>query len=383
MKVLIVGDSCGALEATRELGKAGWTVGIGSKSRRGWATASRWASCWHHIPHPLGDAQEFVQQVNRAAEKGGYELVFGAGDAEVLALSANRDSLMPQFPYTAHPYVLGVFDKLRLAELAKEAGLRAPATYPLNETSLSEIEYPAILKSQLHWSPDKNNKTTRVEAKTVANRDDAMRVAQKMQAVGAEPLIQEMISGHVDTFVAITDKNGKIVAKHMQRTTHEFNSESGVSARAVSVPIKDDFARKVQRLLSNINWFGIASIQFIQPAIGEPALIDFNGRMYGSLVFANACGMRAMNNWSRMATGRETVPSSEILDLRYQALEGDLRRIKQLRGARRVLQIGSCLIEAGRSAHPILSLSDPMPTLHYLRRFGSSIFGNRRPPKEN
>jgi len=375
MKVLIVGDSCGALEATRELAKAGWTVGIGSDSRYGWATASRWASCWHYIPPPLGDPLEFVQDINRVAEKFDYELVFGAGDAEVLALSANRDSLIPQLPYTAHRHVLGVFDKLRLAELATEAGLRTPATYPLNEATLSEIDFPAILKSRLHWNPDSKNKKTRVMAETVVNRDDAMRLAQTMRSVGAEPLIQEMISGHIHTFVAITDKTGKILSKHMQRTTHEFNSASGISARAVSVPTRDDFTLKVQRLLSNINWFGIASIQFIQPAIGEPALIDFNGRIYGSLVFANACGMRAMDNWARMATGRETVPSSEILGLRYHALEGDLRRAKKLRGTRRFLEIGSCLVEAIRSVHPILSWSDPTPTLHYLRRYGLHRFG--------
>ena len=382
MKVLILGDSCGALEGARELAKAGWTVGIGSDSRYGWATASRWASCWHYIPAPLGNSLEFVQEVNRAAEKFGYELVFGAGDAEVLALSANRDSLIPHHPYTAHPHVLGVFDKLRLAELTTEAGLRAPATYPLNEASLSEIDFPAILKSRLHWNPDSKNEKTRVRTKIVVDRDDAMRQAQIMRSVGAEPLIQEMIPGHVHTFVAITNKTGKIISQHMQRTTHEYNSESGISARAVSVPIPEDFALTVQRLLSNTNWFGLASIQFIQPDIGEPALIDFNGRIYGSLVFANACGMRAMDNWARMAIGSETIPSSEILGLRYQALEGDLRRAKKLRGARRVLEIGSCLVEAGRSVHPILSWSDPMPTLHYLRRLGLRLFGKGIPTYE-
>ena len=139
MKVLIVGDSCGALEATRELAKAGWTVGIGSDSRMGWASASRWISRWHHIPPPLGDPMEFVEEINWVARKQDYELVFGAGDAEVLALSANRDSLVPHFPYTAHPSVLSVFDKLKLAELTIKAGLRAPVTHPADKTSAIRV----------------------------------------------------------------------------------------------------------------------------------------------------------------------------------------------------------------------------------------------------
>ena len=56
-------------------------------------------------------------------------------------------------------------------------------------------------------------------------------------------------------------------------------------------------------------------------------------------------------------------------------VEGDLRRAKKLRGTRRFLEIGSCLVEAIRSVHPILSWSDPTPTLHYLRRYGLHRFG--------
>jgi len=374
MRVLIVGDSCGALETTRELAKAGWTVGVGSDSQFGWASASRWASRWHHIPPPLGDPMEFIENINRATKRYDYELVFGAGDAEVLAMSANRDSLIPHFPYTAHPSVLSVFDKCRLAELTVKSGLRAPVTHPADKTVLSEFDFPMVLKPRLHWNPSKGNQETRVEARVVSSCDDAVRQADMMKSVGAHPLFQEFIPGHVETFVALTNSSGKIFSQHVQRTTHEQGSESGISARAISVPAPGDFAEKVQNLLADINWLGLASIQFIQPNDGAPVLIDFNGRMYGSLVFANACGMRAMENWARLASGRETAPSKEVLGLRYQALEGDLRRAKKLRGAARVSEIGACLAEAGRSVHPILRWSDPKPTLHYLVRIGARLF---------
>jgi len=67
----------------------------------------------------------------------------------------------------------------------------------------------------------------------------------------------------------------------------------------------------VTLLLTSINWFGLASIQFFQPESGAPVLIDFNGRRYGSLVFANACGMRAMENWARLAAGSDPAPTQE------------------------------------------------------------------------
>lgn len=377
MKVLIVGDSCGALEATRELAKAGWSVGIGSESRFGWASASRWASQWHNIPPPLGDPMEFIDEINRVTKAHDYELVFGAGDAEVLALSANRSSLVPHFPYTAHPFVLSVFDKLTLAEIATRAGLRTPATYPADKVPLSDSDFPMIVKARLHWSPSNRNQKTRVKTSVVYTHGDAVRQIQIMRSVGAEPLLQEFIPGHVETFVAVTANTGKILSKHMQRTTREHGSESGISARATSVPIPGDFARQVQDLLTSINWFGLASIQFIQPESGAPVLIDFNGRMYGSLAFANACGMRGMENWARLATGKDPAPTQEILGLRYQALEGDLRYAKKLRGWGRIAELAACLAAVDWSVHPILSWSDPRPTVHYLRRLRLRLAGQK------
>ena len=97
--------------------------------------------------------------------------------------------------------------------------------------------------------------------------------------------------------------------------------------------------------------------------------------VFGAMI-AGQGGPRAfMENWARLATGREPVPSKEILGLRYQALEADLRRAKKLRGWHRISEIVSCLAETGRSAHPILSVSDPVPTVHYLKRLGLRQLG--------
>lgn len=92
MKLLIVGDRSGALAATRELGRAGWTVGIGSPSRLGWAAVSRRSSHRHRVPPPIGALDGFIEAINTATKKNEYEVVFGVGDADVLALSANRQS---------------------------------------------------------------------------------------------------------------------------------------------------------------------------------------------------------------------------------------------------------------------------------------------------
>src|SRR6266705_1758145 len=102
-RALIVEDGFqrGALAACRALGRAGWEIGIGAPER-GFASSSRYAIAWYEIPPPEADEAGFVAAVCRAVAAGGYELVFGAGDGEVLALSAERDELGAIFPYGPH-----------------------------------------------------------------------------------------------------------------------------------------------------------------------------------------------------------------------------------------------------------------------------------------
>lgn len=307
MKVLIVGDSCGALASARELGAAGWTVGIGSGSRFGWAAASRWTSHWHYLP-PLDDPEGFIRTVNRVTEKHGYEVVFGAGDAEVLLLSAYRERVAPLFPYAPHSCVIRGFDKLRLSELARSAGLSTPITREASQSALRSFDLPVVVKSRLHWNPTRPSKKGRANVVVAQSRDQAMRAAAILRSLGAEPLFQQYLPGTLLAFVALVDDKHRVVSRHVQLTTTERGSEPGQSARATSIPVDERWAAKVQALLSEILWFGLAQLQFQLRDDGEPVLTDFNGRMYGSMGLASACGMRAMDTWARLATGEKRDP---------------------------------------------------------------------------
>ncbi len=353
----------------RELGRAGWIVGIGSSSRFGWAAASRWASHWHHVPPPVGDLGEFIGAINWATEKHGYEVVFGTGDAEVLALSANRERVAPCFPYAPHPCVVRGFDKLDLVEVASKAGLATPITLEASESALKDLDLPVVVKSRLHWTPGKLNQETRVNAVVAHSRDDALRQAALMRSAGAEPLFLQYVPGSVLSFHALVDEKHEIVSAQVRLTIYKYDSGSGISARAKRVQDADSFAAKVQAFMTEIRWFGLVQLQFLCPDEGEPVLIDFNGRMYGSLELANACGMRAMDTWARLATGRSTTPSEMVVGRRYQSLEGDLRRAMAQPGMKKRIQnVGGCLVEAFGAVHPLGSWSDPLPVLVHMAR---------------
>ncbi len=135
-----------------------------------------------------------------------------------------------------------------------------------------------------------------------------MRAAAILRSLGAEPLFQQYLPGTLLAFVALVDDKHRVVSRHVQLTTTERGSEPGQSARATSIAVDERWAAKVQALLSEILWFGLAQLQFQLRDDGEPVLTEFNGRMYGSMGLANACGMRAMDTWARLATGEKRDP---------------------------------------------------------------------------
>ena len=195
-----------------------------------------------------------------------------------------------------------------------------------------------------------------------------------MRAAGAEPLFQRYVSGGFQTIVTLVGHGNEILSQHLQLTTRKHGSGSGLSARAASVAIPDDLAGKVRAFLADHRWFGLAVLQFLVPKEGEPQFIDFNGRFYGSLGLANACGMRAMDSWARLATGRVAIPSESRLGVAYQSLEGDLRWVWSEQKTRLVPAAIDCLIEATRTIHPVLSWRDPLPVLQNLARISRRAF---------
>src|SRR5207253_3229095 len=150
---------------------------------------------WHQVEPPAAGLDRFVSAVAGAVEAGGYEVVFGAGDAEVLALSAQRDRLGATVPYAAHEVVLRALDKLSLVEAAQAAGLAVPRTVRAGEAALASFGTPVVVKARLHANPERPRDDARLEALVAhAPAEAAARVAE-LEALGAEPLLQELVSG--------------------------------------------------------------------------------------------------------------------------------------------------------------------------------------------
>ena len=369
MRALIVGSESarGSLAAARSLTRNGWIVGLGSP-QRGLTSGSRSIFRSHVVPTPQQDLKTFVKAINSAITAGGYEVVFGAGDAEVLALSKMRKSVRAIVPYPAHDTLLRAMDKGLLMEAARKAGLTTPREVDPSEAGLRAARYPVIVKARLHWSPEKPDAPVRLEATIARSYEDAISIVERLEGCGATPLIQEMIEGELLAYSALVGNDGEVLADVQQRADAVWPPSSGVSVRAATEDIDDELRSRVVTLLRDLGWFGLAQLQFMATPGGELYLIDLNGRFYGSMALAIAAGADLAGGWANLATGRPVNVRRARAGVRYQWFEGDLRRaLAEQRGGLKA-DVASCLAYARGAAHSVWSWRDPWPALSYATR---------------
>lgn len=377
MRALIVEDgySRQALAAARALTAAGWTVGIASPIP-GFSAVSRSVTRWHRIPAPEDGLAKFGEALAAVASEAEYEVVFPARDADVFGTSIAREAVMPmRVPYPAHEQVIAAFDKLNLGEAAERVGIAVPAT--LNGRLPATNGGGTVVKAKLHPALDRAGSSARMEvlvARDDAEAEDRMR---ELHAVGRQPLIQEYVNGELMSLTLLLDRDGQVIARAQQVAERTYPRRAGVDARSRTVPIDEGLAAKTTALLTDLGWFGLAHLEFLVPEDRQPRLIDFNGRIYGSLALAVAAGVNFPALWARLATGRPAEPCRDAAPgIRYQWFAGDLR------GALTEPAPGPAALEAFRSArgsvHSVASVRDPRPALRFVRlMFGRHLTDTR------
>lgn len=365
MRALIVehGASRAALAASRALAAGGWTVGNGSPARRSPSAASRAVVRHHPVPLVREGVDRFAAAVAAAVEQEGYEVVFPADDAELLALSERRTDIPAVVALPPHSVVLRALDKLELTASGQRAGLAVPRTWPLAADAAPPSRGPFVVKARLHAAP--GTTTSRVEAAVAATGEEAVRCGAAIHAGGGEPFAQERLEGRLEAFVVLVDRDRRTVAAAQQASERIHPPGTGLSVRARTVSIDQVLARRVADLLGDLGWVGLAELQFIRPPGGEPHLIDFNGRFYGSLALAVAAGPNFPDLWARMATARPlpaAVPPAAP-GVRFQWLEGDLKRALVERRGSLTADVRQSLRYAFGARHSVSSARDPGPSL--------------------
>lgn len=376
MRALIVdsGEGRGSLAAARALRHAGWTVGIACPSARGLAGRSRAVRHRHAVPALGDDPEGFLVGVQQALADGPYDVVLPCSDGEILALSRARERLDGRLPYAEHERLLGAIGKRRLAEAATKVGLRVPpCAGSVAEGRGLWGERPVVVKEDLHGTIGPDGRLCHVAPKDFADLGAAKAYVAEIAAAGGEPLVQPLIEGRLMAFTCVVGHSGELLARVQQIAERTYPRRAGLSVRAVTVPIDEQLSAQVGELQRTLGWFGLSQLQFLLPTEGPPVLLDFNGRIYGSLALALAAGVNLPDVWGRAAMGLALAARRDArAGVRYHWLEGDLRSLREepkaqtLAGELVHTLAGAlgCLAYGWRSHASIWSATDPWPGMH-------------------
>jgi predicted ATP-grasp superfamily ATP-dependent carboligase len=362
VRALIVeqGWSRGALAAARGLAAAGWTVGVASAQTRGLALASRDCHRRHRV-RPLHPAGDFVRSVAEVVKDGGYDLVFAAGEAEVLALSAARDAVPAVLPYAPHDVVLRALDKGELNRVAAGLGIALPDV--VDPEAVPDEVTPVVVKARMHARPDLPGSPPRIDTNVVLGRTAVQRRVAEIRAAGGEPQVQVFHEGALLAYTSVRGPGG-VAARCLQRADRIWPPGAGASCRAHTTDLEPELVDRCDELLAALDWFGLAELQFLRGADGVPRLIDLNGRFYGSMSLAMAAGVNLPAIWADAAMGLAPArPVHARAGVRYQWGAADLRRAWRERQGGLLGDVTATLAYAVRARHSVASARDPRPAV--------------------
>ncbi|MBG6184144.1 putative ATP-grasp superfamily ATP-dependent carboligase [Arthrobacter sp. CAN_A214] len=364
-RALIVGTGRdrGALAAARSLRQAGWFVGVGTPDSGGMLGASRACDAHHLVPRPRHNGSAFIEGVRQAVEAGAYDIVFGGGDDWMAALAEYRSEIPTLVAHPDAGVVEAALDKVQLSQYAARVGLAAPSTELATDQSVQDWRGPVVVKCREHWSPGQT-RPHRIEAKLFPDITAALPQIKRIRQAGAQPVLQQVIRGGLGALIGVFH-GGHLSGRTQQLSTRLWPTPNGASARAETIPVDEELARKVEALLSELGWHGLVELQFLTGDDGVPYLIDLNGRFFGSMALANAARPGLTDMWGRLLLGESVASLDDARPgVRYVWLAGDLRRASVERRGGLVADVVSTLAWSRRAQHSIWDPRDVGPTLN-------------------
>ena len=323
-------DQRSALAVTRSLGKQHIPVVTASEYPTALAACSRFSAAHHTYPPPGSEQDAFTSAVIDIVRDQSIDVLMPMTEL-TCSLLLRHAGAFPGIvlPFAEHATIESLNDKCRLMRLAESLQVPIPRTWYVENADrlpckLDELTYPLVLKPGHSWLA-LDGKWTRTAVQIAADPDAASQLIATNPALRSHPfMLQSFIPGHGQGIFALYDR-GTPLAMFAHRRLREKPPRGGVSVLSESIKTDPVLARHARSILDNVNWHGVAMVEYKITPEGEPYLMEINTRFWGSLQLAIDAGLDFPYLLYQLACGEHPEPASEYRSgTRLRWLLGDL-----------------------------------------------------------
>ena len=277
-----------------------------------------------------GDLAESGEMLSRLARSTDARWVVPTSDSSLQIVCAAYQDLSRYCAVGSPPpaIVQRVLDKAITLATAERCGVPVPTSITIAraadlEPALSAMRFPIIAKPG-----DKSRKSSHDFKTRTFTSADELRSAFATQSRFGEGLLFQSYHRGQGVGIELLLSGGEVVTSFQHRRLSENPPSGGVAVVAVSEPVDATLLGYATRLLRALEWDGLAMVEFRHDAAtGETALMEVNGRLWGSLPLNTAAGVDfPLYAWQLSQGEVPAPPASYPVGLRVRWTAGSLER---------------------------------------------------------
>lgn len=236
-----------------------------------------------------------MNSVSEFAHSQSIDLVIPVTDWTLGPISKQRDRFVGLCSVALPPNLAfsGVSDKHHTIKLAESLGIGVPRTLLIESThdlaQLQGMNFPAVVKDRfsVRWTGDQ----AVLGLVTYAYSADELNeiVAERLRTAG-DTLVQEFVPG-VGVGFSCFIAGGNVSLPFQWQRIREVDPRGSGSCARKSLPLDSTLASQSARIITDMEFEGVAMVEYKRTNEGQLILMEINGRPWGSIGLPIACGI--------------------------------------------------------------------------------------------
>ena len=331
-----------------------------------------------------GDVAESAGVLVRLARSERAQWVVPTSDSSLQVITAAYHELSQLCAVGSPPphIVQRVLDKSITLSVAERCGVPVPTSVTIARASdldaaLAGVRFPIIAKPG-----DKSRKSSHdFKTRTFTSANELRQLFSTQSRFGEGLLFQTYHAGQ-GVGIELLMSKGEVLVSFQHRRLSENPPSGGVAVVAVAEAVNPVLLDYSTRLLRALEWEGVAMVEFRHDAAtGDTALMEVNGRFWGSLPLNTAAGVDfPLYAWQLSQGIVPSPPASYPVGMRVRWTAGSLERAShvfadlpedRITVGNALRQLAADFAPGTRSA--MWNWSDPLPAIqevaHVLNRW--------------